>query len=532
MGGKRETTARRKKLSKHSRRVKISNAGAVFDINVNKKVQEIDRGKDEPDDSSTEVEDDHQKQDNLDFDLGIGMDISGDDKNWDTDLEVEEKKETYDHTGRSAYVDACKKVGVIPASYFLRHMHDVTLEMKHHGLGAAGIKPICVSLVSNTNVQTMNLSDNWLGPDGGSCIADMLKENCFISHLDLSDNRLGNAFATSLVEVLHLNTTITKLVLAGNNFDDKAALSFADSILNTNKIEHLDLSHNNFGEAAGIVFGPAIAENASISHLDLSWNHIRRKGAVAVAQGVKNNIFLKLVNLSWNGFGLDGASAIGDALKGNSILEALDISNNRINPEGAVNIGKGLSINEALKVLKMGKNPMQTAGCYAICAAIMKNANCVLKDLDFSDILVNQDFHDIYKQVKENLPELTCKLGSDGMPEKPKFRVHPMIKLKNYIEKQDLRLVDVFNKWDKDKSMSVTVEEFIAGVEETGIKLTKEEIEQLVKELDKDGDGEINYSELVIGHTDSLEKENKLNQPIRAYKPSSAPSTRSSITPE
>ena len=58
-----------------------------------------------------------------------------------------EESEEFDHTGRSVYIETCKKNGVIPASYFLRHMHDSQLEMKHHGLGPQGVKPLCVSLV-------------------------------------------------------------------------------------------------------------------------------------------------------------------------------------------------------------------------------------------------------------------------------------------------------------------------------------------------------------------------------------------------
>lgn len=40
-----------------------------------------------------------------------------------------------------------------------------------------------------------------------------------------------------------------------------------------------------------------------------------------------------------------------------------------------------------------------------------------------------------------------------------------MVKLRNYIEKNNLRLVDFFNKFDKDHSMSVTREEFTEGLE-------------------------------------------------------------------
>ncbi|XP_061162221.1 leucine-rich repeat-containing protein 74B-like isoform X3 [Saccostrea echinata] len=407
----------------------------------------------------------------------------------------------YDPTGRTAYIEGCKKAGVVPASYFLRHMNDPHLSMKHHGLGSQGMRAIAMSLVSNTSVLTLDLSDNWLGQHGGHAVCEMLRDNCFITHLDLSENKLGLQSAESLSQVLQQNSTLTHVTLSGNDFDDKAAIHFSDAIMNSTKLEYLNLSHNLFGENAGVILGPAIADNSSLKELDLSWNSIRRKGAVAIAHGLKNNVYMKKINLSWNGFGLEGAIALGDCLKGNQVLEEVDLTNNRITSEGAVLIGKGVSANETLTTLRMGRNPMQTAGCYGICAAILRNPNCGLREIDFKDILVNKDFDDIFKQVQEQIPDIKMRHGGMEPPKKPRARIHPMVKLTNYIEKNNLRLVDFFNKFDKDGSMSVTYEEFQQGIEDTGIKLSQEEVQILLNELDSDGDGEINFSEMVSGHT-------------------------------
>ncbi|XP_011427896.3 leucine-rich repeat-containing protein 74A isoform X2 [Magallana gigas] len=426
----------------------------------------------------------------------------------------------YDPTGRTAYIEGCKKVGVVPASYFLRHMNDPHLSMKHHGLGSQGMRAIAMSLVSNTSVLTLDLSDNWLGHPGGHAVCEMLRDNCFITHLDLSDNKFGLQTAESLSQTLQQNSTLTHVTLSGNDFDDKAAVHFSDAIMNTTKLEYLNLSHNLFGENAGIILGPAIADNSSLKELDLSWNSIRRKGAVAIAQGIKNNVYMKKINLAWNGFGLEGSIAFGDALKGNQVLEELDLTNNRITSEGAVLIGKGVSVNETLTTIRLGRNPMQTAGCYGICAAILRNPNCALKELDFKDILVNKDFDDIFKQVQEQVPDIKMRHGGMEPPKKPRARIHPMVKLTNYIEKNNLRLVDFFNKFDKDGSMSVTYEEFQQGIEDTGIKLTQEEVQILLSELDSDGDGEINFSEMVSGHTGFQESQQEnINVILTATQP-------------
>ena len=79
--------------------------------------------------------------------------------------------------------------------------------------------------------------------------------------------------------------------------------------------------------------------------------------------------------------------------------------------------------------------------------------------------MVNSDFKDVYNKLKEQLPDLHLRHGGDGVPKRPKARVHPMVKLQNYIAKHNLKLLDFFNKFDSDGSMSVSREEFTEGIQ-------------------------------------------------------------------
>ncbi|KAH9525763.1 hypothetical protein Btru_002300 [Bulinus truncatus] len=450
-------------------------------------------------DSDSDGTEDGRMQNNR-SDLDIGVDLSNE-NDPDTDLENDEAVVSYDHTGKTLYLDACKKFGVVPISYFLRHMNDTSLSMKHHGLAGEGMRPIAISLVSNASVTSLDLTDNWLGLDGGLSVCEMLKENCFIAELNLSDNNL-NKCATQLCEIIQKNDTLRKVNLSGNGLDDASAPHLANLILTTTKLESLNLSHNHLGEKSGLILGPAISENLCLKELDLSWNHLRRKGAIAVAVGVKSNVFMKKVNLSWNGFGQEASSALMDALKANNVLEEMDLTNNRISTEGAVLLGKGLTVNETLKVFKVGKNPMQSAGCWAIAAAILKNPNCVIEVIDFADIIVNKDFVALWKQVEEQFPKLKLTHGGTEIPLKPKQKVHPLAKVTSFINAKNIRLIDFFNRYDKDGSMNVTRDEFKQGILETGLNLTEEEVDVLIKELDVNEDGAVNYSELAVGQTD------------------------------
>ncbi|XP_034758226.2 leucine-rich repeat-containing protein 74B-like isoform X3 [Acipenser ruthenus] len=421
---------------------------------------------------------------------------------WDTDLEIDDAKQPRYSTVKTLYEEACKIFAVVPASYFLRHMHDQELNLMHHGLGPQGAKALSVPLVTNTSVLNLNLSDNWLGGGGGVAIAEMLKENCYITGIDLSDNKLGLAGAQAISAMLKENVTLVNINLCGNEFDDHAATPLAEAFMSNHKVQSIDLSHNLMGEGAGEVLGNAIAENTGMKELNLSWNCFREMGSIPIAKGLGANIFLRAVDLSYNGFGKTGAAALGEALKVNNVLEHLNVSNNRIPPEGAVRFATGLKENKTLKTLNFSRNPMQSAGCYGIIKSMQGNPESAIEFLDFSDITVNKDFDDLHTSVKEMFPHLkvihggnTDEFRKTKAKHSPTQLSGPLYKLKQHMKENSLNLVDFFERVDKDKSAVVTRREFEQGLVGAGIPSSKGELQQLMDTLDKEKNGEIDLRE-------------------------------------
>lgn len=138
-------------------------------------------------------------------------------------------------------------------------------------------------------------------------------------------------------------------------------------------------------------------------------------------------------------------------------------------------------------------NPMESAGCFSIIKGLQKNPETKLEFIDFTDILVDKFFVEEFKLFQATFPNIKVRTGSDGIILKPKAKVHPIVKLRNFFDKKNMKLVDFFTKYDKDGSMTVSKEEFKSGIMEMEIKLLDEEIEQLLTELDPENDGEINY---------------------------------------
>lgn len=61
---------------------------------------------------------------------------------------VSEKEERNEETSvAEVYLQACKLVGVVPVSYFIRNLDSTTMTLSHHGLGPLGCKALAIALV-------------------------------------------------------------------------------------------------------------------------------------------------------------------------------------------------------------------------------------------------------------------------------------------------------------------------------------------------------------------------------------------------
>ncbi|CAH1791139.1 unnamed protein product [Owenia fusiformis] len=467
-----------------------------------------------------------EKGDVFDNEAPFEIDIENE-ADYDTDLEVDEEAflkedEMTDPGGKDDYVKMCKSLGVIPVSYFMRHIKDPNFTMKHHGLGSSGSTSIGYSLENNTKMVKVNLEDNFLTKNGAIGLAKHLKENMYITELTLSENNIGNDGAKALCEMLTENHVINKLNLSGNEFTCAAAEHFYKMLEHNTSLKHLVLSHNNLEERGAKIFKDILMMTESLESLDLSWNHIRMKGAVAISDGLKENIGLKTINLAWNGFGFHGAKAMGTALCHNRSLLDLDISANRIPTEGAMFLAKGLKVNDILQVLKLGQNPLDLPGPMAILLAVAKNDSSNLVYVDMTSIFVSEDFEEKQKELQKERAITVIHGGTTENKMDLSFfnnvskaiTKDPMGFLRDYCASRGYRLVDMFREFDKDQSMQVSREEFIRGVQMMGIPMRLDQIDDLITSLDKNGDGEIDYAELLSGDKEYLKAQKALQDAI------------------
>ncbi|XP_053139158.1 leucine-rich repeat-containing protein 74A isoform X2 [Hemicordylus capensis] len=403
------------------------------------------------------------------------------DENSDTDLEIEDVERSFTNIkGADLYIEACKLVGVVPVSYFIRNMEEPIMNLNHHGLGTKGTKALAIALV--------NISNNRLDTDGAEAICRMFFNNI---------------------------SNIRAIQLAGNNFNDESAIYFSESLMTNYRVTELDLSHNEFAEKGGELLGQMLANNESLEVLNLSWNHLRMKGAVAFSAGLRANGTLKILDLAWNGFGNEGALALGEALKVNNVLTELDISSNHINNEGTVKLCKGLEVNGNLRILKMAHNPMTVTSAIALVTVVRKNSKSRIEEINISNVLVNEGFIKLLDLVCEIRPELDVIFGGVGghFTKKQEQRPDAMKLIQNYLDAHKLRLWDFFRNMDKDGNMKIPVADFRrAMMQQSKIPLDRIQVRELIRKLDNAQTGHVDYSRYKVQEPVQEPKEEEVEE--------------------
>ncbi|KAL3878554.1 hypothetical protein ACJMK2_030891 [Sinanodonta woodiana] len=421
-----------------------------------------------------------------------GYDIMADDEPEGTEQLDASEKEKSDNV--QLYLAACRHVGVTPVNFIARNLSERNFVMKSHSLGPGGAKAVAIALVGNKWIRKMDLSDNGIGQK------------------NIQRTALKRQDLESLHDVILKHNAVTALDISGNNLIDSDAKYVAEIIEHNRNLKQLNASHNSFGEEGGLVLGAAIANSDTLNDLDLSWNHLRGRGSMAIAASVKRNVGLRKLNISFNGLGTSGCALLGKALLENRTLKELDISNNRIGTEGVGNILKGLKENDGLEILSIGRNPISPEVALTILTLIQKSDKCAVSILDLTDIVVSLEFIQLWEQIKlhKKLRIIHGAVIRGKQPEKPDPDAidwrDPVMRMYHFMHQEGYRVVDLLKKLDKDRSLSVDRQEFKLGLIAENIPLTEYQLDEIVTKLDADGDGEVDFGELMAGEREFRKK--------------------------
>ncbi|XP_044760156.1 tonsoku-like protein isoform X2 [Coccinella septempunctata] len=206
------------------------------------------------------------------------------------------------------YKEACSDMNTKPLDVICSKLDTLTisLDMKNAGLHPASMAPLCKSLLRESRLLELDLSNNFLSLDCVKLLAaslqtleNLTKMNLSCTNLHTEEIRyLSNTFSNSPVNIL---TKMYSLNLSENFIGDESFQDIA-TITRHLSLKELDLSFLNFTED---VFKKSYNRNSSLSLANI-----------------------EQLNLSGNGFGNAAFSEILSQVNGNR-LSSLDVGNNK-----------------------------------------------------------------------------------------------------------------------------------------------------------------------------------------------------------
>ncbi|KAL9965618.1 hypothetical protein ACROYT_G029444 [Oculina patagonica] len=191
------------------------------------------------------------------------------------------------------------------------------------------------ALKMNTNMTSLDLSNNYIHDEGAASLAEALKGNTTLRRLNLAKNMIGDLCVTNLAEALKGRTNRTLLDLSNNYIHDQGAPSLAEALKGNTSMTRLDFSHNCVYDKGAVSLAEALKGNTNLSQLDLAGNGICDHGATGLAEALKGNTTLTRLDLSNNYIDDDGAAGLAEALKENTTMRWLDLAKNMIGDHGA-----------------------------------------------------------------------------------------------------------------------------------------------------------------------------------------------------
>ncbi|GFO18347.1 leucine-rich repeat-containing protein 74b-like [Plakobranchus ocellatus] len=412
-----------------------------------------------------------------------------------------------------AYLTACSKNGMTPNPTFMRQCGRSSIDMRNRMLTYQDAKPMAIALVSDRRTSVLDLSENPLGPQGTTCIAEMMYANESIMELNLSSTEPGSEGLSALAQTLPNNKHLRRLHLDNNKLQEGDGRHLAKIMTTVPDLRELNLNHTTLGFKDGTRLALALASDSSnLSHLSLQYNNIRTDSAVQLALSLGKNTTLKSLNLAWNGFGPEGCRALAKTLGENSSLTTLDLTNNRLGITSLEHLVEGLKKNTTLKSVKFGTNPMTTEGAKAIVAALGSVDDSAIEEIDLQGIPIDAEFLSLVENIRETrgvhvLHDSVVQMGTTNQTKEfdgdNLDRFDPVMVLFEYMKKDNLRVIDLFQFLDQKKRDKLSKGDLRDGVNILRLPFTEHALDVIMKALDKNRDGFIQLDEMVKGYKDN-----------------------------
>ena len=406
-----------------------------------------------------------------------------------------------------SYLSMCKKLNRLPLTSLKRKPKSKTLTVKFVKLQFQDLMSLCVA-IRLSNIKHIDFENNGIGPEGGDLIAQTVDDNEFVTHVRVATNNLMTAGVKAICEAAANAMNLVVLDLSDTGIEENDAVHIKELIVKSESLQEIYLSHNKIlSEGTKVIARALKYASCSLRVLDLSWNHIRLDGAEAIGKALAINKSLEKLNLAWNGLHMLGAISIGMALKKNTTLKELDLTCNRMTETCIAELLKGLNKNSTLEAIHLGQNHVSCKGAVLILENIRDNKHSAIKFIDLGKQEVDDKFESLYREIQRERRAIHIVHGSvlkserkpissydDQKAQSQILQSDPLTVLMECMRLQNYRILDKLNKEDTE---NVDIEELCDEMIRGGVPLHRNTLIRMLERLDKDGNNQLNYKELV-----------------------------------
>lgn len=254
---------------------------------------------------------------------------------------------------------------------------------------AESISSYVLDLVSQKNVQKIDLSGNTIGIDASEALSKaIVAHKDTLLEVDLSDiytGRLNTEIPQSLQHILPALLQCSKLLLVNlcdNAFGLQTIDPIEDYLAKAVTIEHLILSNNGMGPFAGARIGTCLfklakakqaAGKPSLKSFICGRNRLEDGSTNHLSIGLRNHKDLQVVRLYQNGIRPKGiARLLRDGLSRNKELQILDLQDNTFTAKPSAVLAETLDQWPKLKELNLNDCLLKASGSLLLAEALSK----------------------------------------------------------------------------------------------------------------------------------------------------------------
>lgn len=217
-----------------------------------------------------------------------------------------------------------------------------------NAFGPIGAKALVELLSGSACLQDLVLNNNGLGPEGGRIIAEALVASAKVRASSehgrplrsvlIGRNRLENGSSEAFAKMLEVHAGIREFGLPQCGIRSEGIAALSKGLAACEDICVLDLQDNTFCTAASKAFAEALPRWAQLKSLNLGDCMCEAEGSVAIVEAMLQNASLlatlEFFNFQYNEMDERGARLLAGSVQKFKALRTLMLNGNAFDPEG------------------------------------------------------------------------------------------------------------------------------------------------------------------------------------------------------